>query len=144
MREIEELGQAVRRGDEAKCRALLVAMNFASEDLVSSLCMASGSGDLRICQLLLAHGAVASVGEEHPFADQVTPLDRAVEGRHIEVIRLLLQHGAMSGHSLSGALASAARRGDLEISRLLVEHGAEGAGRLQLRPCPETSSCVAC
>jgi len=75
--------------------------------------------------VLLGRGAVPGLGARN--TSRVTPLHSAVAGRNLEVVRLLLMHGADANARQQGgwtALHAAAMHGDVEIARLLLARGA--------------------
>ena len=83
-----------------------------------------------LVELLLKAGANANLQDDTGF----TPLNTAAEHGHIEVMRLLLAHGAdpnlacpsdqASTVNGQAPIHSAAIRGDVEMLRLLVDKGA--------------------
>jgi len=81
---------------------------------------------LLLCELLLAKGAQVNPTNKTDY--RITPLDWAVSSDNIELVKLLLDHGA-DGKAKSDvgstALHTAADRGDKEIAAMLIEHGAD-------------------
>lgn len=75
--------------------------------------------------LLLARGADPLVAARN--TSRVVPLHSAIAGRNIEVVRLLLMHGADANARQQGgwtALHAAALHGHVAIARLLLARGA--------------------
>ncbi len=74
---------------------------------------------------------------------QNTPLHAAAAGRHLEVIAILLAHGANVNARQQGgwtALHAAAQNGDVEIAKLLIAHGADAEARADNNQTPHRSS----
>jgi hypothetical protein len=73
--------------------------------------------------LIVSHGEHVNVNS----GDRGTPLHAAAYNRHIDVVRLLLEHGADANSSNGGIfpLRRAYDGGDPKIMRLLLEHGAD-------------------
>ena len=91
----------------------------------TALMRCARTGNVAAVQALLAHGA--NVNATHPQRGQ-TALMWALEERHPETARILIEHGAdIHAHSKNGftPLLYAARQGDLESASLLVEKGAD-------------------
>lgn len=82
------------------------------------------TGSVETVRLLLGRGARVDAVEERQGH---TPLMRAIGGKHVEVVRALLQSGAdVHARSKGGytPLLFAAQEGDLESARLLLASGA--------------------
>ncbi|KAF7363214.1 HET-domain-containing protein [Mycena venus] len=76
-----------------------------------------GVGPL-VCRLL-EHSAEVNTKDD-------TALAAAIKSGHIEIARLLLEHGAaVNAQGGSRPLQAASSKGDVEIARLLLEHGAK-------------------
>jgi ankyrin repeat protein len=97
------------------------------------ICTASYIGDAeRVKQLLDEDAGLANRASEYVsyYACSGTPLRNAAAAGHIEIVKLLLAHGADPNLREEGiaprghALYSAAANGHHEIARLLLEHGA--------------------
>lgn len=75
---------------------------------------------LVLAKLLLAKGALVNPTNitEYP----IPPLDWAISSDNLDLVKLLLKHGATIKVSY---LASAADRGDVEIAEILIAHGAD-------------------
>jgi ankyrin repeat protein len=84
---------------------------------------ASGNGQAGIVQVLLEHGADASARDEN----NLTPLQVALKGRHMEVARVLREFDADASakdKSNNTSLHRASERGDVDVALVLLEHGA--------------------
>lgn len=97
------------------------------------LCTACHIGDLaRVHELLQADPSLANRVSEYVtyYATAGTPLKNAAGGGHLEIVQLLLAHGADPNLPEEGiapdghALYSAVSRGHLAVARVLLEHGA--------------------
>jgi ankyrin repeat protein len=107
---------------------LLLQQNIdvdARNDLdVAPLHFASMTGNARVAQLLLEHGAIVDTLGHND--DNYTPLDYASTFGHLAVVQVLLAHGA--DVHIRGAdgtpLQVATSNGHLEVVQLLLEHGA--------------------
>jgi len=78
-------------------------------------------------QLLLEHGA--NVNSQNNY-DHGTPLHRAWESKNLEIVRLLLDHGAdvhirSEDGSLFQLATRATREGHHDIAQLLLDRGAK-------------------
>lgn len=67
------------------------------------------------------------VNAPDPSSDvlEMTPLHHAVYGGHLDVVRLLLDHGALPGVNSSPMVRHAANNGRVEVVRLLLDHDAD-------------------
>lgn len=97
------------------------------------ICTAAWFGDLnRVGELLKEDSSLANRASEYVgyYACSGTPLRNAAAGGHMEIVKLLLAHGADPNLPEEGvapqghALHSAVVRGHIEIVKLLLAHGA--------------------
>lgn len=97
------------------------------------ICTAALVGDLdRVSELLRQDPSLANRASDYVtyYAASGTPLRNAAAGGHIDVVKLLLRHGADPNLPEEGiaprghALHSAVCNGHIEVVRLLLEHGA--------------------
>lgn len=94
------------------------------QDAVEELQPSGEVGGLDVIVLLLRHGALVD-GREGP--EDATPLLRAVQRNHIEVVRLLLAAGAdpnVRDHRGDSPLRMCAAKGYVDVARLLLRCGA--------------------
>lgn len=118
----EEVEQLIAQGARVDAR---------DKDDKTPLFLAAGDGHLDICKLLLQHGAdIEAIG--CVFTDRryyYPPLMNAIEKKHRDVIKYLLESGAnpnVKNEPLkSSALHRAAESGLQDIVELLIEKGAE-------------------
>jgi ankyrin repeat protein len=97
-----------------------------SGDGFTPLALASFFGSSTIATWLIDHGANSGLAANNPM--KVAPLHAAAAGRHLEILRALLEAGAdPNARQQQGftALHSAAQNGDIESARLLLERGAD-------------------
>lgn len=96
--------------------------------------MAAATGDLkRVQELLALDPSLANRASEYNsgYIGSGAPLQNAAGGGHIEIVRLLLAHGADPNLPEEGiaprgkALYSAVYHGHHDIAKLLLEHGAQ-------------------
>lgn len=79
------------------------------------LTCASAAGDIELVRVLIRAGANVNMG---PFGNE--PLWEACKGGHVEVVRLLLSHGAVMIKELLKHMAK--RRGHIKVVQVLDEH----------------------
>jgi ankyrin repeat protein len=104
----------------ARGRLNQTALHFTS----SSYCGGSRTGQARVTELLLEHGAVVDA-QTRGYG---TPLCRASESGHLEVVQVLLRHGAdvhIRRWDNRTLFQMATSNGHVEVAQLLLEHGAE-------------------
>ena len=110
-------------GDEARVEWLLkrgARLELADSDGYTALAWASTIGYTEVVELLLGKGALAS-GASHP------PLYGASRNAHLDIVRMLLEHGADPNRATTGGatpLSAAAEHGRVEVVRLLLQKGA--------------------
>src|SRR5690606_23986271 len=83
-------------------------------------------GHVQLVQWLLGQGA--AVNHKSQNAMQVAPLHSAVSAQHVEIVRLLLAHGADANLPQEQGIRpihQSAHNGDVATTRLLLEHGAD-------------------
>jgi ankyrin repeat protein len=133
----DEMTKAIVDGDLARLRALLA--DGVSPDQLDDwnsypLQVAAQVGNAEAARILLDAGANQSLPAQH---DEPSALYLATAHAHIDVVRLLLDHGGTSTH----AVEEAAAHGNRELAQLLIEHEqpignalaiAAGFGRAQL------------
>lgn len=133
---IGELFQAVQAGDAEKLKSLLETSpdlaNAENGQGLTLLGYAAHFGNGEAVRVLLEHGANVNAVSRSKVAyiPSNTALHAAIAGkRSIEVVRLLLNHGADTGIMDSNGhtcLHTAAFHDDnVELIRLLLEHGAD-------------------
>ena len=101
-------------------------VNAVSEDGFQPLGLACFFGQAEAAHLLVERGAEISTPSRN--AMQVMPLHSAVAGGHLEIARLLLEHGADANARQADAftpLHGAAQNGQVEMISLLLDHGAD-------------------
>ena len=101
------------------------AIKAFSGDGFTALHLAAFFAQPEAVALLLDRGADPGLAARN--TSRVTPLHSAVAGRNLEVVRLLLMHGADANARQQGgwtALHAAALHGDVAIVRLLLARGA--------------------
>jgi ankyrin repeat protein len=103
--------------------------NIPNRNGLTPLEQASSRGKdtgLSLAKLLLAHGAQPNPTNATEF--KIPPLEWAVTSDNLELVNLLLDHGAsVKSANTNGntPLHTAASRGDLEIAETLLKHGAD-------------------
>ena len=83
-------------------------------------CGRSKTNALALAKLLLAKGA--SVNATNVTGFTITPLDWAISFDNTELVKLLLDHGAIIEATF---LSQAAGRGDVDIAEIFIAHGAD-------------------
>ena len=106
----------------------------------TALHIASSSGNLKVAQSLIEHGANVNP----PSPSILGPLHAASLSGQLEISRLLIKNGADVNALISGnvtALFCASRYGDLEVVRALLESGADPNLSLHLGPLFQALLC---
>jgi uncharacterized protein len=127
---------AAIQGDVARLEELIAGnrslISAVSTDGWTPLHLASFFGKVDAARLLLNKGAVVSARSTNEMAN--TALHAAAAGRHTEIVKVLIDHGASVNARQHGgwtALHAAAQHGDLEMARMLVGAGADIAARAE-------------
>ena len=117
-------------GSLERARSLLAAnpgqVNAFSPDGFQPLGLAAFFKQAQMVQLLLENGAEVNTPSSN--AQKVPPLNSACASGSLEIVRMLLAHGADPNLRQAGGfvpLHSAAQNGQVELIALLLEHGAE-------------------
>lgn len=100
-------------------------VSWANDEGEPVICIAALRGALGVLEALLEAGADVNTVAPHSL---VTPLIRAAEGGHRDVVRLLLAKGADPNAQAAGrftALTAAVDYADPELVRLLLEAGCD-------------------
>lgn len=118
------LQKNIIHGKAASVEVLLedVDINFYScalFDCYSPLHNAAYFGQTEVVRVLLRRGF--PIDSFHSVDERITPLQLAVQQRHLDVIKLLLESGADIQLPLFGAI----RRGDVVMVGMLLEKGAD-------------------
>ncbi len=97
-----------------------------SSDGFQAVHLAAFFGRTEVMAALLERGAEANCYSENDM--HVQPIHSAVAGRHLEITRMLLEHGAdpnaAQGEGFT-PLQGAAQNGQMEMVALLLAHGAD-------------------
>ncbi len=117
-------------GITGRLRSLLAEQpdlaNAVAPDGFSPLGLASFFGQKDAVELLLEQGAEVNAASLN--AQRVMPLHSAVAGQHVEIAKLLLEHGALVNAEQEGGftpLHGACQNGQPEMVRLLLDFGAD-------------------
>ena len=129
-----DIFEACAAGREERVRDLLeedpAQVNAIADDGFHPLELACFFGHYEIAELLLEYGASVDEPSHNPM--EVMPLHSAVASQSLEIVRLLLEHGAPVNARQSEdftPLHAAAQNGDLEIMHLLLAYGADPDAR---------------
>lgn len=109
-------------GGRRRPRNLDIARLLVSRGAAYDLTIAAAFGDLPAVRRMLDDNP-SRITETRPSGRR--PLSAAVEFRHDDIARLLLERGANPRWEPAEAVHEAARTGNLAILKLLLEHGAD-------------------
>lgn len=125
----DRLFRAIRNRDLETIEGLLegkIDLSVWNTMEQTPLAHAVAVGDAAIVEALLEAGADVDDGGSGTMRHNLSPLHGAVEGRHVDILELLLQHDAkVDGDGEEPPLFVAARRGCAACIRVLLEHGAD-------------------
>jgi outer membrane protein assembly factor BamB len=110
----DALLDAARRGDAAAVRALLdagVPVDAANRHGTTALILAASRGALDVVRLLVERGADV---DAHDRFFGSSPVGSALQGKHLDVARFLVEKGAAD---VDEALAAAVKEGDVDLAR---------------------------
>jgi len=116
----DQLFEAVRKGDAAAVTALLdrgADVNAKFRYGTTALFKAAERGNAEVAGILLARGADVKVKDTFYGA---TAMTWALNGKHVEVVRLLLQKSA---DEVNDVLMEGARESDENLVKLALERG---------------------
>jgi ankyrin repeat protein len=106
--------------------ACLLELGLLPESDPDALMAACSIGDAGIVLSLFSAGA--TVKQRVGYGSHHLPLYKAAQGGHLDIVNLLLQHGADpnlgTGYDLGFPLVIAASKGHLDIVKTLLVHGA--------------------
>ncbi len=121
---------AVQKKDLSRAEILIAnkaQIDAKTSDGYTPLTLAMFDGSEPMVKLLLDNHADANM-ETGPANNRHMPLIWAIQGRHTQIVQLLLEHGAKPNAVDSNgdtALADAIRQGNVDMVRLLIDHGAD-------------------
>jgi uncharacterized protein len=128
-------------GRVERMRELLAAdpapANAFSPDGWTPLHLAAYFGQRDAAELLIRSGAVVNMRSNNSMSTM--PLHAAAAGRHIELVRLLLEHDAPVNARQHGGwtpLHAAAQNGDIPMTELLIGAGAQVKSRADNNQTP--------
>jgi hypothetical protein len=116
----DQLFEAVRKGDAAAVTALLdrgADVNAKFRYGTTALFKAAERGNAEVVRILLARGADVKVQDTFYHA---TAMTWALNGKHVDVVRLLLEKG---GGEVDDVLMEGARESDENLVKLALERG---------------------
>ena len=117
----DQLFEAVRKGDVAGVTAALdrgADVNAKFRYGQTALFKAAERGNVQITKILLDHGADVNVKDTFY---QATPMTWAIDGKHVEVVRLLLEKGA---EEVEDGLLMGVRQSNAELVKAALDRGA--------------------
>jgi ankyrin repeat protein len=131
------LRKGVGRRDVELVRHMLdygARVDIIAKDGIVPIQAAAHFGDASIVEMLIAAGADVNIqAPGHP-----SPLYLAIQQKHLEAARSLLNHGASPDFAVKEwtLLQRAAYRGDLDVVKLLIESGADLSRSTSSAPPP--------
>lgn len=126
--------KAAERGHLGIVRLLLengAQVNYVNDRGETALQKAVFRNEVKVAELLLANGAQVNMSQEERVSSYDIPLICAVKSRHLDVVRLLLEHGALVNQANNcgdTALITAMHWGgdySSDVMHLLVQYGAQ-------------------
>jgi ankyrin repeat protein len=116
----DQLYEAVRKGDVAGVTAALdrgADVNAKFRYGTTALFKAAERGNAQIAKILLDRGADVNVKDTFY---QATPMSWAIDGKHTEVVRLLLDKGA---EEVEDVLLAGVREGNADLVKAALDRG---------------------
>lgn len=122
--------EASATGQTKQLRALIEAhpdqLNAYANDGFHPLGLAAFFGHAEAARYLLSKGA--DVSQRSNNGQKVQAINSAAAGNHLEIVKLLIEHGADVNAAQEGGfrpLHSAAQNGNPEMAHVLLRHGAD-------------------
>src|SRR5690349_7186458 len=123
----DQLFEAVRKGDAAAVKSALdrgADVNAKFRYGTTALFKAAERGNAEVAKLLLDRGADVNVKDTFYGA---TAMSWAIDGKHVDVVRLLL---AKSAEEIEDVLLAGVREGNGELVKIALDHGGLQPGTL--------------